>query len=533
MKGGFSKGSGKITLLLLRQSIFQISIWLLCLIGITAAVAAAYPSVYKTDEDKMAFLLTMENPSMIAMLGPTIDPEKATVASMFAHEMLVFTLIAVGVMNILLISRTTRGDEEDGRLELIRSLPVGRLAYIRASGQIAIMINFLLAVLTGAALSVLNVEGITVNSAFLYGSLLGAFGLVFAGAAMLFAQLFETSRGTNVLSFAVLLGAYIIRAIGDVSDEKLSLITPYGWILKGKVFVENNWWPVLFSVGVSIVLAIIALYLNSIRDMGAGFIPERKGKKHASPFLKTPVGFAFTLERTNIFSWSIAIILLSASLGSILGDLEAYYSDMELIQAFVGDNEQSLVDQFNILLISIMSLISAVPVIMAVLKLKGEERKGRTENFYSRSVSRVRLLLSFIFVSMILSIVLQLLTASSLWFVGDQVLEGGLDFAAIMKSAAAHLPAMWVLIGMAAFLLGCFPKLTSFTWLYLAYCFIVLYLGELLDFPKWAMGLSVFHYVPEIPLENVNVLNLTLLTVFAGLLITVGMIGYRNRDIYG
>ncbi len=45
-----------------------------------------------------------------------------------AHQMLLLTAMAVGIMSILLVTRHTRADEEDGRIEMIRSLPAGRLA---------------------------------------------------------------------------------------------------------------------------------------------------------------------------------------------------------------------------------------------------------------------------------------------------------------------------------------------------------------------------------------------------------------------
>ena len=79
-----------------------------------------------------------------------------TIGSLFAHEMLLFTAIAVAIMNILLVGRSTRADEEDGRVELIRSLPVGRLAYLNGAMIVVVLTNVLLAVLIGAGISVLG-----------------------------------------------------------------------------------------------------------------------------------------------------------------------------------------------------------------------------------------------------------------------------------------------------------------------------------------------------------------------------------------
>lgn len=116
------KGTGPITKLILKQNRFKIVVWLLSLVIVTLAVASAYPGVYKSEQDIMAYALTMDNPAMIAMLGPGYDAADYNTASIFANEMLIFTLIAVAVMNILLVSRATRADEEDGQMELVTCL---------------------------------------------------------------------------------------------------------------------------------------------------------------------------------------------------------------------------------------------------------------------------------------------------------------------------------------------------------------------------------------------------------------------------
>ncbi len=102
------KGTRPITKLILKQNRFKIVVWLLSLVIVTLAVASAYPGVYKSEQDIMAYALTMDNPAMIAMLGPGYDETDYNTASIFANEMLIFTLIAVAVMNILLVRQRER-----------------------------------------------------------------------------------------------------------------------------------------------------------------------------------------------------------------------------------------------------------------------------------------------------------------------------------------------------------------------------------------------------------------------------------------
>src|SRR5690606_16534972 len=214
--------------------------------------------------------LTMDNPAMVAMLGPGYSDEHylQSIGTLFAHEMLLFSVVAVAIMNILLVGRSTRADEEDGRIELIRALPVGRLTYETSS---------LLVILIGFGLMALGINGLNAESAFLYGAILGSSGIIFAAFTAVFAQLAETSRETTTLAFGFLIMTYLIRATGDVSNETVALISPLGWMVRTGVFADNDWWPVIVALALSIVISVLAFYLNVIRDIGSGFFPARKG----------------------------------------------------------------------------------------------------------------------------------------------------------------------------------------------------------------------------------------------------------------
>ncbi|PAV28254.1 ABC transporter permease [Virgibacillus profundi] len=530
------KGTGKLTGLLLRQQRFKILIWLLGLILITLSVATAYPDMYTDEKSKQAFSLTMDNPAMVAMLGSGYEGQDYlnSIGTLFAHEMLLFTAIAVAIMSILLVGRSTRADEEDGRTEMIHALPVGRLSYVSAAIIILIAVNVVLTLLIGLGLSVLGIEGINPESSFLYGAILGATGLVFGGFTAIFAQLAETSRGTTMLSFAVLIVAYLIRAVGDVSNESISLFSPLGWTVRTDVFAEDDWWSVFLSLVLSGVIIIIVFYLKSIRDLGSGFIPARGGRKYASSFLQTPIGLTLRLQLTNIISWGIGLFALGAAFGSILGDLETYFADIEFMQAFLTEEQgYTMTEQFIVLLMAIMSLIGTIPAVMTVLKLKGEENKNRTEYLYSRALSRTRLLGGYFLLAIVVSIMMQLLTAIGLWSAAATVMEEGLTLGTIFKSAFIYLPAMWVVVGLAVLMIGLIPKATGFVWFYVVYGFVVIYLNGILDFPEWVNNLSVYEHIPQIPVEEMDFMKITVLIIIAVILTFAGFLGYNRRDIEG
>lgn len=91
----------------------------------------------------------MSNPAMIAMLGPAYGLDNYTNGAMFSQMMLLFTIIAVAIMNIFLVTKYTRKEEEEGRSEVIRSLPVGRLSNLSAVMLAGLLINTVIALVVG------------------------------------------------------------------------------------------------------------------------------------------------------------------------------------------------------------------------------------------------------------------------------------------------------------------------------------------------------------------------------------------------
>ena len=255
----------------------------------------------------------MLNPAMSAMVGRGYGLDNYTIGAMMAHQMLLFTALAVGIMSILLVARHTRADEEDGRIELIRSLPTGRLSNLHATMLVLFGMNLLLALVIGFALYALGIESMDLEGSLLYGAALGATGIFFTALTAVFAQVSESSRGTTGLSFTVLGGAYLIRAIGDAGNETLSWFSPLGWVLGAEVYVNNYWWPILLTVGVALVLAVLALYLYAIRDLESGYLPTKPGRKYASKFLLSPLGLTLRLQRNgahflgdwHVYSWGV------------------------------------------------------------------------------------------------------------------------------------------------------------------------------------------------------------------------------------
>ncbi len=523
--------TGTLSRFILRLDRIRAPLWIIGVLLFTLIVPPAFEGLYQSQQERDAITETMANPAMTAMLG-TGDLENYTTGAMTAHQMLVMTALLIGIMAILLVARHTRADEEDGRIEMIRSLPTGRLAYLNATFIVTSGTFILLALLTGFGLYSLGIESMDLEGSLLYGATLGGTGLVFAGVTAVFAQLSESSRGTIGWSVGILIFAYLLRAITDISNEALSWLSPLGWVSKADVYSSNQWAPIGLMLAVSILLFVIANYLNSIRDLGQGFIASKPGRRFASPLLQSPFGLAFRLQRTGFISWAIGMYVLGASYGSIFGDLESFFDGNDMYKQMLQLTEgASMVEQFMPTLMVVISLIATIPPVMAMNKLRGEEKRERLEHLVSRAVSKQQLIGSYIVLAIVNGFVMIFLSALGLWTAGNAVMEEGLDFGMLFGAAFAYYPAMLVMIALAAFLIGFLPKLTSLIWVYFLYAFFFLYLGNLMQFPEWVGKISPYGHVPKLPIEDVSFMPLFLLSVIAVGLFILSILGFRKRDL--
>ncbi|WP_156809591.1 hypothetical protein [Gracilibacillus halophilus] len=159
-----------------RLNRFRFLVWSVALVFVTVVTASAFTGLYQSDAERQAAAETMKNPAMIAMIGPGYGVDNYTNGAMMAHEMFLFTAMVFAIMSILFVSKHTRAEEEDGRNEWLRSLPVGRLAPLTATVILVSALNIIVGVLIGGSLSVANIEGIPVEGSILYGVSLAVTG---------------------------------------------------------------------------------------------------------------------------------------------------------------------------------------------------------------------------------------------------------------------------------------------------------------------------------------------------------------------
>lgn len=525
------KLTGQIFAFTLKKEWLKLLLWLIGLAVYVIIGVVAFVEIYGDPAELEAMAMAMQNPAMEALFGKAIGMDDFTVGALYTQSMTIIGFVLIALMSILLVVRNTRTEEEEGILELVQALPVGRLAHTNATIILLVLTNVMLAVISAVLLMLLGDASMTLHGSLLTGAVYGMSGILFGAVALITAQLSSNARGAMMLAFGVLGVAYILRIIGDAGVEVLSWLSPLGLLYRSEPFVSNNWLPVWIGLALTLVLVIIALWLKKHRDLGAGLLQDRSGKTHASPLLKTAPGFALKLIKSPLIVWSVAMFFLGISYGSVLQDVQELLSGNEIIeQILASDPSIGLVEQYMSMILAVMAMISTIAVLQIFLKIRGEEKKQRLESVVAGNRSRLTVMGSFIVTAVLAMFLLQLV--QSLAFGGAALATGyEIEIADVLLAGIAYIPAMLIMLGIAVILFGWLPKATPLIWLYHGYAFILLYFGGLFDIPELLNSLSPFYHVPALPSEDWSWSVTLVLTAVALVMMAAGVMGFRQRDI--
>ncbi|MBS1698167.1 MAG: polyketide antibiotic transporter [Actinobacteria bacterium] len=391
----------------LRRDWLQLLLWILATVLMAYAGFAGVTQSYTTLKDRVEVMAAvMANPVIMMFRGL---PSGASEAQFLSFEILPWLTMLAALMSTFLAVRHTRGDEEVGRTELVAATPVGRALPTIATVIHGVAANIVLGVLVALALigSKLDAPG-----SWLMGITSATTGIAFLGIGLIAAQLMRTSRGANALTVWILVGTFLINGIGNVAgtpSDDLTRITssglvwvsPFGWAEQARPYDTDNVWPALLGLVVGLVLAAVAVALQSVRDIGEGFVPARLGRIHARPALSTPHALVWRLTNGAIIGWAIGGALtgvlatkLSGLAGQISGQNPAVQQILDKIGK-AGNLEETVVSVF----FTMMGILAACAAVQIVARARQEEAHGTAENVLAQPVGRVRWLQDYLLVA--------------------------------------------------------------------------------------------------------------------------------------
>lgn len=521
-------GTSDLVRLFLRLDRVVLPLWVVAIVGLVAASASAVQGLYGTPELRAGYAATVSSsPAAIVMSGPPQALD--TVGGITLFEINLISALGVALMAIFLTVRHTRSEEEAGRTELLRAGVLGRHAPLAAALIVVGGASLLVGALIGLSLVGL---GLPVGGSLVFGSAMACLGLVFCAVTAVAAQVTEHARAALGLAVAVLGLSWGLRSFGDVQDNVASWFSPVGWVQAVNAYGDSRWWPLLLPLALAAVLTVVAVQLTRRRDVGAGLVPSRPGAPRASALLSSVPGLAFRQQRSSLFWWAVGLFLGGLAFGSFGNEVTSMLEDNPEVKDLLGaGGGEDLVAAYFGLILLILTLVVACFTVSSVHRLRAEESAARAELLLSTPTSRRSWQLGWLAVTAV-GTVLVLLAAGVGVAVADALVSGSTDRSGeLLGATLAYLPAVAVIGGLAAALHGWVPRLGLVTWVVLAGCFVVGWLGDLLKIPEAVRDLSPFNRTPQMPLESMDWSVLALLAGVAAVLLLLAVVGLRQRDI--
>jgi ABC-2 type transport system permease protein len=531
-------GTGALARLAFRRDRIMLPAWVYVITAAIASNSYSLGKLYPTAAARAALAASGgRNPALVFLYGRFWGESPGAVS---AWRYGVWAAIFAALMSIFGVVRHTRADEEAGRLELIGSAAVGRLAALTAALLVAAAANVVLTILL---VIVLILVGLPAAGSVAFALAITTCGLAFAAVAALAAQLTSGARTARGIAVGALGAGYLLRAVGDASGEGgvswLTWLSPLGWTELVRPYTADRWQVLALPLALTAAATAAAYVLAVTRDHGAGLLPDRPGRPAASAWLRGPAGLAWRLQRGTLYGWAAGFAFTFAAsgaaakgIGSLLG------GSAQLRNAFTRLGGQAgITDAYLAAIMSLAGLAAAAYATSAVLRLRAEETGGQAEPLLATATSRIRWGLSHIAVAVAGTAALLAVAgvAAGLGY-GLRTGSAGSEVAKLLGAAMVQLPASLAVAGAAVVLFGLAPRASvAGAWTVVGAVVLIVLFGQVLQLSQWILDVSPFTHVPKLPGAAVTLHTTGPPLLWLGLaaiaLTAAGLAGLRHRDI--
>ena len=523
-------GTFKLLRLAIRRDCFKSPIWIIlpCLAfwgQITFNLAMP---------DWQVFLAELSaSPMTGAILGPIV-PLTLEGAIMWRSMVQAAMILMIAVP--LVVIRHTRSEEASNRAEFYLSRPIGKFAPFMA----ALILGMGGSLLAGILISIiLIVSGFAVVGSILAGLTVAFSGCIFAGLALIIAQIFTAPKSVWI-AIALLVGStYFTMVMNNLSGgfSGWLWLAPQSWYRSTVPFGENAVWPLFAFVFFCLVTVGCAFALLKKRDISGGLFTEPVGNTKAPTFLATPLALNLWQNKNMALAWGLGMAFIGGATGAIGPTIADQMSEMLAGFASWGPAMAKLGNQegFVALMIYMLGLMGggSIMAVSIMIGLKSDESAGFAEMMLAKPISRVHYIVSFISMAFLYSAVVLVVLGLAVGIGWGTVTGDGAFILKTLTMSISKIPSLWLIIGFAAFLYGVAPKIQTVLSSLLVSGLIVLEMFWEVGLVPWEVleltPFGIAHY--SIPIGELNILPLVIATILALGLAWLGISGFRKRNI--
>ncbi|MGV9366629.1 ABC transporter permease [Amycolatopsis sp. NPDC003731] len=516
------RGTWALLRLVLRRDRLLMPLWIaglaLAPVGYLSSIKAAYPDAAARQH---FYDLNASSATFVVRNGPLYGSSPGNLLAWQCG----FVPVVVGLIAMLTVVRHTRTEEEAGRRELTGATVVGRHAGLAAAVLAACGACLVFGLLTAFGVAA---QGVPFAGALALGLGFSLAGWVFAGVGAVAAQLTWGASGARGIGIGALVLAFLLRAAGDSSGSAgwLAWLSPIGWAHRLRPFAGEQWWVLALGIAATALFVVAAVALSARRDLGAALLPARLGRSEATASLRSPLALAWRLQRGSLLVWTVCLGLVGLLMGGVAQNVADLMRDNRAVADVFSrmGGGGAVMDAYLAGTMTLFGLAAAGHAVQATLKLRAEEAAGRAEPILATAVGRVGWALAHLAFAFFGPAFVLVVTG---WTTG---LAYGSGFG-LVPAALAQLPAVWVLTGLAALLIGFLPRFAAAAWGLLAAFLLLSLVGTALQWSSVVLGISPFQHLARLPGGAFSLAPALWLAAIAAVAGAAGLFALRRRDM--
>jgi ABC-2 type transport system permease protein len=466
-------------------------------------------------------------------------------------------IFLIAVWPLLAGSRMLRGEEDQGTMDVLLSLPLRRLGVVVQ--KVAAMWVALAAM--GVLIGIVTYLGgrafkgeFGLTDALMFGLNLSLICAVIGGTALLISQ-FTSERGPAAGWTAGLLLIFIVVDMVHrvfPNTDWISRLSPIYYYNLSKPLVPSygtSVGGVLVQLALAAVLSGAAVWLFVRRDVGGTVpLPGWLRLPARQPSMVLPVrdwslrsiyarslatiampAFWWTLGIAGFASWFIVVV---QQLGSQLFSMTQGSAAIKTILQSGGGSVANFNASFLSAMFVFMPLLLMAFAVTQVNRWANDEDQGRLELVLATPQSRRRVILGRFAALATATIVISLITLAAC-AVAAAVSGLQLDFGKLAAASLGMIP-MGLLIAAVGFLAAGWLRTAADTGLLsflLAIWFFLSFIGPDLKWPDATLRLSPFYYYGSPLLQGISAANVLGLLVVGALALAAATLRFSRKDI--
>lgn len=499
--------------------------------GMPAFVAGTYDQVMADPAAAGGLDALAGNPAIRTLFGEPVG--LGTAGGFTVWRVGTPLAVLLGVWSILAATRTTRGEEDAGRWDVLLA---GRLTLPTIVARHLAAVAFVPVASGLAVAAALLLAGTAPAGAVLHGAGVALLGLFFVAVAGLAAQAFPARATATGTAVAVLGASLLARMIGDgvAGLGWLRWLSPFGLLELSSPYAGNRPAPPLILLAAVTVVWVAAFVASGRRDVGGGLMAVASRRRARLGLLATVEGFAIRRVLWPLAAWSAGVVayflligLTSTSITDFLSDNPAF-ADLAAQAGFAG---LGTVKGFAATLFALLAVPVGGFTAVRLAAFVAAESAGRLTLLAAQPVGRVRLLVAELAATLGGALVVVTAAGFATWC-GAVAVDADLALPAALWGTWNVLPIVLLSLGAAALAVGWVPRAAALAGsLPGAGGFLFLVIAESVGAPGWVRGLSPFAHLAPVPSTAADWPAALVMTGIAVILAVAGVIGYRRRDL--